>query len=69
MRQLVLRVVCDHCGLAMMLETMNSEPLTVTTNIQGMVERQGWQSVPKEGSSFSTHDCCPACQAVPHHKR
>lgn len=61
MRQMLLRVVCDDCGLVATFETMNSEPLTVSTEPQSMVERQGWRSRPKEGSSFSTYDQCPAC--------
>ncbi len=62
MRQSILRLVCDDCGLIACFETMNSEPLTVTTEIQGMVDKQGWHSQPKENSRFSTYDLCPSCK-------
>jgi hypothetical protein len=61
MRQTILRLVCDECGLIAHLEIANSEPLTATTDVAGMIERQGWRSAPKIGSSFSTHDTCPRC--------
>lgn len=62
MRQVLLRLVCDDCGFVATFEIMNSEPLTSTTNIQTMVERHGWRSRPKENSTFSTFDQCPACK-------
>lgn len=61
MRTMILRLVCDTCGFIAHFETMNSEPLTATTDIPGMVARVGWRSVPKIGSSFATCDTCPAC--------
>lgn len=64
MRQNVLRVVCDSCGLAVSFETMNSDPLTFTMHPQEMLERHGWSSRPKEGSTslFSPIDRCPKCR-------
>jgi hypothetical protein len=64
MRELILRLKCDDCGLLLHLEVMCSEPLIATTDVQGMVERQGWLTVPKDGSSFSTYDQCPRCRAT-----
>lgn len=69
MRQQLLRLVCDSCGFIAHFETMNSEPLTVTTEVQTMVERQGWISAPKEGGRFSTYDTCPSCNKLPFNKR
>ena len=62
MRQLILRLVCDDCGCVLHLEVMNSEPLTLTTDIPAMVERRGWRYGPKEGSTFSTWDQCDQCK-------
>ena len=60
-----MRIVCDKCGLVLTFETMNSEPLTVTTDIPAMIERQGWATGPKEnGSRFSPYDHCPACKEL-----
>lgn len=63
MRQNVLRVVCDSCGLIVSFEVMNSDPLTYTMYPQTMLDRQGWRSRPKEGSTgvFSPTDLCPEC--------
>ncbi len=62
MRQALLRLVCDECGVVLTFETMNSEPLTATMDVAKMTERHGWSSVPKIGSAFSTQDVCPQCQ-------
>lgn len=62
MRQLVLRLVCDGCGLVVHMEVMNSEPLTVTIDVEKIVRSQDWWNKPKEGSSFSTYDLCPLCR-------
>jgi len=63
MRQNILRVVCDVCGFVAQFETMNSDPLTVTTDIPWVLERNGWRTLPKEnGSQFDTFDQCPACK-------
>jgi hypothetical protein len=63
MRQTILRLVCDECGLIAHLEIANSEPLTATTDVQGMVERQGWTTKRKENAGiFTTHDTCPRCR-------
>ena len=67
MRTAILRLVCDDCGFIGQFETMNSEPLTATTDVQGMVDRAGWNTTPKMyrdgggSSKFSTHDRCPWC--------
>lgn len=63
MRQQLFRLVCDDCGLVMMFEIVNSNPLTVTTDVPAMIERHGWQSVPKEGGGmFDLYDRCAACK-------
>lgn len=61
MRQTVLRMVCDRCGKVEEFETMNSEPLTATTDIPEMIKAHGWRSHPKEGSRFSMYDECLIC--------
>jgi hypothetical protein len=61
MRQILLRLVCDDCGYVAHFETANYEPLTATLVPQVMVERHGWFTGVKEGSSFATYDRCPAC--------
>jgi hypothetical protein len=64
MRQALLRLVCDKCGVVLTFETMNSEPLTATTNIPEMIRRHGWETGPKVGASFSPWDHCPACKEL-----
>jgi hypothetical protein len=60
---MILRLVCDTCGFIAQFETLNSEPLTATTDIPAMVERAGWRSIRKIGSSFAMQDTCPTCVA------
>lgn len=62
MRQSILRVVCNMCGFVANFETVNSEPLTVTTDIPWVLDRNGWTSCEKNfGSQFDVYDLCPAC--------
>ena len=64
MRQQILRIVCDGCGLIAQWEILNHEPLVSTLYPQEMVERQGWHTVPKEGGRFSPYDLCEKCHAI-----
>jgi hypothetical protein len=62
LRQQLLRVVCDMCGFVSQFEIVNSNPLTVTTDVPWVLNRNGWTTLAKEGGSqFDTYDLCPAC--------
>lgn len=61
MRQQILRIVCESCGIVEQYEIVNHEPLIATINVQVILDAHGWITLPKHGSNFATADYCVRC--------
>lgn len=64
MRQQIVRLVCDNCGLIAQWEISNSEPLIANVNVQKTIEECGWHTTPKDGCRFATNDLCEKCHTA-----